>query len=84
MKVDFNGVRKDLALTYTRLINAINSHQIDKDGWLHLSAEGIADKANDLRNCIVTLCSLYEENNEEIKNLIEEDFIKNLPILNYE
>ena len=55
MKVDFDNLRKKIAVEYNRLVKKLNTISKNIDKSL------IEEEMNDLRNLIATLLSVYDD-----------------------
>ena len=73
MKVDFNGLRRNIANDYNRAVEALGSFIDDTltgcDGIL-LHQE-LDEKLEDLRQDIAVLCCCHEDGNEDCAELLD-------------
>lgn len=69
MKVDFNNLRRKTAENYNRLIRLMNQENYNSvaiSEKLDSRQKGVLE---DLRGCIVGLVCVYEEGNEDFKEI---------------
>lgn len=71
MTVDFNNLRKQACYAYDRLCTKLNE-AIDEDGNIEISAEEIQDDMDELRQNVMIIACVFEEGNEEFREVSEE------------
>lgn len=88
MKVNFNNLRVQACNAHDRLVARLNYHILkdvkDKsfvegfgwigDGTIVIDAEQLEDIMNDLRMMVGSIAGIYEEGNEDFKNVYEEKY----------
>lgn len=78
MNVDFNNLRKQTAYSYDRLTKKLNSgianteEYIPDNDLLRVSVEDIQEDMDDLRRLIMSICCVYEKDNEDFKDVSDE------------
>lgn len=73
MKVNFNNLRKQAIYACDRITEKLN-RAIDKEGTITIEAEDIQKEMDDLRMLIGSVACVFEENNEEFKDVYSEVF----------
>jgi hypothetical protein len=88
MKVNFNNLRKQAIYAYDRLAEQLNAATIKKDdysewvddyghitkGTIIIEAEDIQRNMDDLRMLIGSIAMVYQEGDEEVKDVYSEVF----------
>lgn len=77
MKVNFDGLRTQLAYTYDKLAQALNNSIKESkkdygDDHIRIPPEEIQEEMDDLRIRIMVLCCCYEEGEDGFKDISEE------------
>lgn len=75
MKVNFNNLRKKACYAYDSLARKLNE-SIDKDSDsyedIQISSEDIQEEMDELRYLIMSIAMVYEEGNEDFKDILED------------
>lgn len=88
MKVNFNNLRKQAIYSYDSLVEKLNAAIIKEDisgtwvdgfGWVNkgsviIDAEDLQKNLDDLRSLIGSIAMVYEEGNEDFKDVYSEVF----------
>lgn len=73
MKVNFNNARRNACRAHDRLIKILNAHI--SGGSINsviVDCDDLEDVLNDLRMSIGTIASVYEEGNDDFKDVFQE------------
>ena len=70
MTVNFNNLRKQAVFSYDRLVKKLN--QKIEDGNITIPVEDIQEELDDLRMQLMSIAMVYEEGNEDFKDLSDE------------
>ena len=78
MKVDFNNVRKRLAINYNRLVRKLNEGitDIHPKPCVEIACYEIDDLMMALRQDIATIAMTYEEGREDFKDVLLDNEIE--------
>ena len=76
MTVNFNNLRKQAVFRYDRLVKKLN-HHIKKNDYggtneITIDTDEIQEDLDDLRQLIMSISSVYEDGNEDFKDLSED------------
>jgi hypothetical protein len=71
MTVNFNNLRKQTAYSYHRLAQKLN-YAIKSNDLPPSIVEDIQEDMDDLRRLIMSICCVYEKDNEDFKDVSEE------------
>ena len=74
MKVNFNNLRKQAVFSYDRLVKKLN-HKITNDNgekFIIIDPDDIQEDLDDLRMQLMGITCVYEEGNEDFKDLTNE------------
>jgi len=70
MTVNFNNLRKQSVFSYDRLVRKLN--QKIEDGNITIPVEDIQEELDDLRMQLMSISMVYEEDNEDFKDLSDD------------
>ena len=88
MKVNFNNLRKQALYSYHRLATKLNEAKEERkeegydDGKICIYPDDIQDEMDDLRSMLFGIACVYDEGNDEFKDISEE--IKPIAVFNSE
>lgn len=71
MRVNFNNARKQALYAYARVCAKLNASQ-DGEGEIHIEVEDLQKDMDDLRQCLFGIACVYEEGNDDFKDVSEE------------
>jgi hypothetical protein len=74
MKVDFNNLRLKALKAHDSLIRTLNEHILSEGYTVHVDCDQIASDLEDLRQYIGGIAMVYEEGNDNFKNVFEDHY----------
>jgi hypothetical protein len=78
MKIDFNNVRRQACISFSRLVNKLNSSI--EEGQIIIDADDIEPYLDSLRNFLIIIAASYDEGNGDFVSVLDE--VGDLAVLN--
>ena len=73
MDVDFNSVREKMIDAYNCLVEKLNENtftNLNDERRVSMPAEELEDTLDDIRALVAVIASVYEPDNEDVKNVL--------------
>lgn len=71
MNADFNNLRKQACVNYSRLVRKINSH-INDDGEIRVNAYQLQELFDELHNSLAWTAACFIDGNDDFKCIVDE------------